>query len=429
MEMQKQSKFRNIIEYALIVALFYVTGGAFSYTNYSLQIILFFSCAAGLALVFGCLHHFFRQEVLVVWLIQFVCLMLVPIISGDAASSYIAILLQLTIGALCAIMIPFQEFKRKFLRIIVFFATVSLLFFVVSIIYPQIALSFPCVKGDASVDYYNAYIYVFMRPKGFVSFQLSIRNAGICWEPGCYQAFLNIGLIFLLEEGQEKGWRQLWSFMILLLTIFTTMSTAGLILLVCTLIIYWKTWTKRFVNQKYFLMIVLCLIGLVVLLQVLGFVDFITEKLRREFLSSEEGDFWDRISLNRISYVVNDGRYYFFGMSFAKWLTFDLSLWNSVIHSFLCLGTPFTILQLLLYWQGAKVVGKKGWWLFSVMVLCCFTETLFWRVFFNTIAYYGVVVRKKQALNIVFLLKKEKRKGENSIIRCSNNRWVPRNWA
>ena len=399
MELRKQ-KFRNFIEYALIVALFYVTGGAFSYRNYSSQIILFFSCVLGLAILFGCLHRFFRNEVLIVWTIQFICLMIVPILSGDSPSSYIAIILQLTIGALCAIIIPFQEFKRKFLRVIIFFAAVSLLFFALSMVYPQIALSFPYIQGaeDSSVDYYNAYIYVFMKPKGFNSFQLSFRNAGICWEPGCYQAFLNIGLIFLLEEEQEKGRRQLLSFMILLITILTTMSTLGLALLAGTLIIYWKTWTKRFITLNHFLTILLGAIILFALLRYVGFKGFILEKLEKEFLSSEEGGVWDRISLNRISYVITDGKYYFFGMSFAKWTNFNLSLWNSVIHSFLCLGTPFTVLQLLLYWQGATTIGKKGWWLFGVMVLCCFTETLFWRVFFNTIAYYGVVVKKRSVL-------------------------------
>ena len=39
---KKESKLKNIIEYVIIIATFYVTGGAFSYIHYSLQIIVFF---------------------------------------------------------------------------------------------------------------------------------------------------------------------------------------------------------------------------------------------------------------------------------------------------------------------------------------------------------------------------------------------------
>lgn len=54
-------------------------------------------------------------------------------------------------------------------------------------------------------------------------------------------------------------------------------------------------------------------------------------------------------------------------------------------------GIPFTLIQLIGYWKGTKVLASKHILLFLIMLLCASTETLFWRVFFNTFAFYGCV--------------------------------------
>lgn len=389
---KRNLKFIEGIEYALIVALYYVAGGAFSYTNYSLQITSFFLISLGLLIVSG-------RQWLLLCKMPFMALfsmsffiILVPLINDNDILSYLANIMQIAIGFFCASIIPIERFKIKFVDIMVFFAVVSLIGFALGAIYPGIAQRFPLTIGDASVDYYNAGIYVFMRPKGFGNFFLTKRNAGICWEPGCYQCFLNIAILLLLEKQNEKGDRHFYTkFAILIMTVVTTISTTGIIILAILLVAYAKTWLgKTKETQGFAMMIAIAAAGYFFFKS--NFGKEIIDKLTREFTFNNFGEgqnAFNRISLGHMKYLFADGSW-FFGISFSKWVAVDApSLWNSIIHSALCMGIPFTCIHLLGYWYGSHKVAKKGWLLFLVMIMCASTETLFWRVFFNTIAAYG----------------------------------------
>ena len=329
-------------------------------------------------------------------------ILIVPLIFLDSVPTYIAIIMQLAIGMFCSSLILVKEFIRKYINIIVFFALVSLIGFLIGFIKPSVATLFPVTRiEDASVDYYNAGIYVFMLSKGYGTGVLSIaiRNAGICWEPGCYQCFLNIGLLFLLEKEKYNYQKFFYfKFFVLILTILTTVSTTGIIILIILLTVYFKEWSKNL--RHGILLIPLIIIIILFIYSKTDLSEVIRYKISREF-GSDKG-FFDRISLSKISYLIsNNGFFYLLGMSFSKWIEINESLWNSIIHSFLCLGVPFTIIHLIGYWNGSHLLSKKGWLLFMIMIMCASTETLFWRVFFNTFAFYGwTYYRNKNGLEI-----------------------------
>lgn len=380
-------KTSNVIEYILIITLFYVTGGAFSYTNYSMQITVFFLAALAICNIMGKQCYTLRRSAFVVWLVMSLFVIFVPLMFNDSLPTYIAIIMQLGIGLFCASIIEPEDFKKKYIDIIVLFAGISLVGFGIGIIYPQIAFFFPETIGDASVDYYNAGVYVFMKAKGYSDLVLTSRNAGICWEPGCYQMFLNVALLFILDaESVERGRKYYFSLLILIITIITTMSTTGLILMLIILVCYWKKWFPD--KYVWFLLIPILSVCVIIFTGMVDLHGFILSKISQEF--GENLGFLERLSLPAIKYIISDnGIFYFLGMSFSKWLTYDVSLWNSVIHSILCLGIPFTAIHLRGYWMGSHLVVNRGLLLFIVMLCCASTETLFWRVFFNTIAFYG----------------------------------------
>ena len=397
--MESSSKKRTIIEYALIIALYYVTGGAFSYTKFSLQITAFFFISLVLCIFLGGEKYAFGRNGFIPWLIMTLFVMLVPLLFNDNISTYLAVIMQLGIGLFCASIISPNSFKQKYINIITFFAGVSLVGFAIGLVMPGVALRFPVTIGDASVDYYNAGIYVFMSPKGYASFFLTERNAGICWEPGCYQAFLNIGLLFLFNEEEKEHQKNFYfKFFILLITIMTTVSTTGIIILLMLLAVYFPIWRKGL--KGGWLLIPLVLILLLWMFNNTAIGELIQTKINMEF--NEDNGFLNRISLNKISYLFasDSGFPYLLGMSFSKWLTFNTSLWNSIIHSFLCLGTPFTLIHLAGYWKGSNFLVRKTGILFLIMIMCASTETLFWRVFFNTIAFYGWIGQREDK-NIV----------------------------
>lgn len=396
MHNKSKEKVKNSLEYILILALYYVTGGAFSYNYYSVQITLFLILSFVIFFLYKCM---FKKSALIALLAMSMFILFVPFLYNDSVSTYIAIVMQLGIGLFCASIIPLEKFKEKYINIIVLFAFISLFFYICSLIIPSIAQLFPVIHGGdgASVDYYNAYIYVFMKSKGYQDFVLSKRNSGICWEPGCYQAFLNIGLLFLLDKEKKVKQNNFYlKFIILIITIITTISTTGYILMFLILIVYLQVWTKKM--KKIFVAFPLLILFLFIVFSFLPIGEMFKTKIENEFINGF--GFLDRISINRIIYIFSDsGIPYFFGMSFSKWLTYDLSLWNSIIHSFLCLGIPFTIIQLIGYYKGGNVLLSKKYILFIVMLMCASTETLFWRVFFNTIAFYGWIYYDKYYKN------------------------------
>lgn len=416
--MQQRNNVKNIIEYAFIIALYYVTGGAFSYTNYSAQITVFFLISFLICAYYRKAKYMFRLNVFIPWASMAFFVMIVPLFFDDSVLTYLAIVMQISIGMFCAMLIPKEEFVRKYINVMVVFAAISVVAFTVSFVYPAIVQVFPLTIGDASVDYYNAGVHVFMRVKSHSSFTLMMRNAGICWEPGCYQCFLNIALLFLCERERSEHQQYFYvKLFILVITILTTVSTTGIIILALVLMFYSRQWCKG-LKWGWLLLPMMIL----VIWWIYGHfeLDSIFQyKLEREF--GETLGFLDRISLNRLSYVFSESGWpYFFGMSFAKWLTYDKSLWNSVIHSLLCLGTPFTIMQLIGYWLGSRTLVKKGGLLFVIMLMCASTETLFWRVFFNTIAFYGWFYYSKNVSRIG----KRKSVGdhyENTINGCANH--------
>ncbi len=380
-------KTRAALEYTLITALFYVAGGAFSYTNYSLQITLFFFTSLILCIITGNIHFVLRRRVFLPLLTMSFFIMIVPILNNDRIPTYIAIVMQLCIGAFCSSIISVSNFKTKYINVMVFFALASLIGFALGFIMPSIALHFPITVGDGSVDYYNAYIYVFMKPKGYATFFLTNRNSGICWEPGAYQCFLNIALLFIFDE--ERHGKQNAFYIktaILIITILTTVSTTGYIVMGIILIAYrfaWKGNSKRSISVLAMLVFIFLILSTYT-----SVLSRFQLKIGKEFV--ENSSFLDRISLNKLKYWFSEsGLPYVFGMSFAKWVTYEESLWNSIIHSLLCLGLPFTVIHLRGYWKGSNFILRKKGILFIIMLICASSETFFWRVLFNTIAFYG----------------------------------------
>lgn len=130
-----------------------------------------------------------------------------------------------------------------------------------------------------------------MQSKGYGNFLLTTRNAGICWEPGCYQAFLNIALLFLLDGWKyreiEPSFKQL---LVLIITIITTGSTTGLILFAIILFAYRNVWRIR--NKNGILIPIVILVAILIMLFRTSFgIDFMQKISREETESGDEQNF------------------------------------------------------------------------------------------------------------------------------------------
>lgn len=124
--------------------------------------------------------------------------------------------------------IPVVEFKRHFVNILSFLALISLVVFALRYLFPGINSVFPTVVNTNGYRYTNLWLAVIPHDVAYVAF----RNYSIFREPGTYQGFLNLALLFYFDDSQ---YHRFWKVCVLLLALVFTFSTAGY--LICAVII------------------------------------------------------------------------------------------------------------------------------------------------------------------------------------------------
>ena len=142
-----------------------------------------------------------------------------------------------------------EEFRKKYVEIMYIIATYSLICWALARfgIYP-----FLKTNSFVGVDYFMSgpYVYGFkMSILGWSGNLNIIRNFGIFWEPGGFQGYLTLGIIFLLgnRETISKNRKKLY---VLFATLFSTLSTTAFLCAVILIVIYWNT-TAQTIDRKW----------------------------------------------------------------------------------------------------------------------------------------------------------------------------------
>ena len=82
------------------------------------------------------------------------------------------------------------------------------------------------------------------------------RNSGMFWEPGAYQGYLNLALLFLLKS-DKKGRDKWMKVVVFSLALFTTTSTTGYLVYAVIIIMYVLRSKKLSQSNKFLLLIVI----------------------------------------------------------------------------------------------------------------------------------------------------------------------------
>lgn len=119
--------------------------------------------------------------------------------------------------------IKFIDFIRKFINIMVVLALVSIITLMLrTFIINTVPLK---IITRGTMKFHTMYITNFYVDSGGNSI---MRNLGAFWEPGAYQAYLNLALIFL-NFIVKKDKYFMFKNLILIITIFSTLSTTGIV--------------------------------------------------------------------------------------------------------------------------------------------------------------------------------------------------------
>ncbi len=122
--------------------------------------------------------------------------------------------------------VSFRQFSESFVRVVKFLCMVSLVGYILHFIVPEIFF-FNVVDNVKGVPFSNFYIYVQWVSGGFNAF----RNWGFAWEPGAFATIICLSMfIELLVFFENINLRKI---MLYVVTAFSTMSTMGIIVVMC----------------------------------------------------------------------------------------------------------------------------------------------------------------------------------------------------
>jgi len=174
-----------------------------------------------------------------------------------------------------------KDFKEKFINIMFILSIISIFCFV----YSEFNLNNPLPFTKNETFGSSSFVYTPYFTFGWItSFH---RNAGMFWEPGAFQIFINIALLFLLDK-KSLNRNNIIQGAILLLTLITTKSTTGYIIFtiiflnyVYNLIVKFNLIKIKGINSKNKSIVVVFIIAVVISIGLLN-SDVITKKFNAD---------------------------------------------------------------------------------------------------------------------------------------------------
>ncbi|WP_026390102.1 hypothetical protein [Haploplasma axanthum] len=179
---------------------------------------------------------------------------IVALINSEGIYDYLIFWIALFTAYLFFISIPIKKFIDYFVKIMTFTAVFSVIAFMIQVVSPQtIERFFPLLVNTSGVTVYNLFFTLLYKT------DYILMNPGFFWEPGAYQTFLLLALFFIMFVRNKVNYVLIGIYIV---TIITTVSTAGYFALVFLLLIFVL---KKFRLAKSF-MLFLILVFLFVLI-------------------------------------------------------------------------------------------------------------------------------------------------------------------
>ena len=240
------------IDSLIILILIYASGMVVFQTYYKIS-LLTISTFFFLLLLFK--HNYFRiNKINLIYLILFCSLTLITLLINldyNHIDTHIGNILKFIIAFLACTYIKFKRFIQIYPKTVFLLIILSFPFYIIGIIYPDFINKLPLLYKGEEIIYANAIFHVFPLP---VWLPTLLRNNGVFWEPGAYQAFINLALILELLNDQKSKIR----IVIFILGVLSTGSTTGyFILLLIGLMVLLSNKKKYLLKFSILLLIVL----------------------------------------------------------------------------------------------------------------------------------------------------------------------------
>lgn len=171
------------------------------------------------AMVFRLRRQGFRIWVSPFHIVLFFVFFLSCLLHSESFSTLFFSLLSVVIAVLASNNWSFEEFKTSYVKVLFFLSVVSLVMMVLFFLLPSVMNTLFRVQNINNTAYHNNFV-IFTKITNESGFG---RNCGMFWEPGAFQTFISIGLLF--ESSKEKP--SIRNIVVFAVTILTTLSTTG----------------------------------------------------------------------------------------------------------------------------------------------------------------------------------------------------------
>lgn len=229
-----------------------------------------------------CLYkHKLRSIDIIYLLIWLTILLLQALYTFDkySFSSNIHFYIKICIGLSIAVLLK-DKFIEYYCTIILIFSIISLVLFA----YNCFGRVIPFIPVDSTnLDDGNVFrvsSVIYTQLYNLNSNELTLRNCGPFWEPGAFQGFVNIAITMqlLIYDYIEKDFRWKSKMLIYIVTIITTFSTGGYIVLFLN-IMYYIAITK---SIRLDLKIALAIIAIIIGMYIFTSIDFLSSKISND---------------------------------------------------------------------------------------------------------------------------------------------------
>lgn len=392
------NRFRSISCYLLIILFLAVSGTPYLDDYGSYLMIVVFIATAVLGLVFA--KNGLKKDGVLFVVVYLLIVIISMVLNMDTDIMHLISLMLMYIAALIITQImEFEEFKEKYLSIMFVLAVSSLIFFTVGLIAPQIPSAIPQWYPSRRVRNAGLYFYTWSNFFGMID---PSRNNGIFREPGMYQVFLNLALLFL--NGSSKN--SMKYKILFAATILTTFSTTGIFAMICIIASDLFSYSVK-MTKKEFMSLVVMILGAIIIVNYIGdnaiqlfskfdadttsYVSF-SERAEATLLDIK---IWLESSI--ISPVV--------GVSYEKYSRISMGATNSltgivaqhgIVAGVFLLGSLMNLIR-----RGTKNRLQMLLYFMSIVMIVC-TQATLTCYFFTVLCIYGFIDDNKERKKIIW---------------------------
>lgn len=167
---------------------------------------------------------------------------------GDMSSTMlnevIGFALDITMTSIMASYLDAKSYGKAFVNCVVLLAAISLPCVAIANFSETLAYSLVSNSYDWSVRFGYSIFYTWG-----INGTINVRNSGVFWEPGAFAGFLILAMLMLLHSGENHK-RARAKMLILVVTLLTTRSTTGYILLVLILVAMYRDFMLLFTQGR-----------------------------------------------------------------------------------------------------------------------------------------------------------------------------------